>query len=83
MNDADIGERKSMYSGLTVEQEREHLEVGEGQSRGRGCSLCEDVHGRDGGHPEARASHAWAVLKFKRLLVRLKTKAERNARAFE
>lgn len=56
MNDADIGERKSMYSGLTVEQEREHLEVGEGQPRGRGCSVCEDVRGRDGGHPEARGS---------------------------
>lgn len=45
-----------MYSGLTVEQEREHLEVREGQPRGRGCSMCEDVRGRDGGHPEARGS---------------------------
>lgn len=64
-----IGERKrNMYSGLTTEQESKHQEVDEGQSRGRGLQgaglqdvcvgnpVCKDVHGRDGGHLEARGS---------------------------
>lgn len=50
MLDADTG--KSLYPGLTVEQERQYLEVV--RSSLGGCSVYKDVRGRDRGHLEVR-----------------------------
>lgn len=73
MIDADIERKRSVYSGLTVEQERKHLELDEGQSRGWEAVLCVTISmgGTEAIWRPGVVSHPWGSPETHKALGRL------------